>query len=276
MEHRGSARVEKLPEQRQAMIMGLLLERQAATVQELSAHLGASMSTIRRDLEYMTKAGYIKRTHGGALLQKNEFVTLEPKAEIARQTARTQKTAIATLAAQRVEPGQCIIFDSSSTVAGTVRPVLERHIPLTAVTNDLVIAQRLTDNRNINLIVAGGTVRPESTTLAGAPGEEFLSKIHVDVAFIGVHTISDYILTETTLEIAAMKRAMISAARKVIVLADSSKFRTPAFATICEATMIDEIITDDGIDPALVDGFCSIGVTLTMVKAGIDEISPDH
>lgn len=270
MEHKGHIRVEKLPAQRRAMTMDLLLERQAVTVQELSAHIGASASTIRRDLEYMTKAGYIERTHGGALLQKKELATFEPDAAIARQTARPQKTAIAKLAAQRVDPGQCVIFDSSSTVAETARSVLDRRIPLTAVTNDLVIAQHLCDARHVNLIVVGGTIRPGSTTLVGSPGEVFMGTIHVDVAFIGVHTVSGNIFTESSLEIAAMKRSMIGAARKVIVLADSRKFCTPSFATICEATRVDEIITDDGIDLDLIEQFNSIGVTLTVapVEAG--------
>lgn len=276
MESRGPARVEKLPAQRRAMIMDLLLERQAVTVQEFSTHIGASTSTIRRDLEYMTKAGYIERTHGGALLQKKELTTFEPEAAIARQTARTQKTAIAHLAAQRVEPGQCVIFDSSSTVAATLESVLERRIPLTVVTNDLVIAQRLTDSAHVNLIVTGGTVRPGSATLVGAPGEGFMKTIHVDVAFMGVHTISEDILTETTLENAAMKRTMIDAARKVIVLADSSKFCTPAFATICAISNIDEIITDDGVDPSIVERFNQIGVPLTLTQVDNDEIYADH
>jgi DeoR family transcriptional regulator of aga operon len=73
-------------------------------------------------------------------------------------------------------------------------------------------------------------------------------------------------LTETSLEVAAMKQAMITAARRIVVLADNSKFTTPNFCTICNVSEIHEIITDDGIDPAHLTGLQTLNVNVRVVR----------
>jgi DeoR/GlpR family transcriptional regulator of sugar metabolism len=238
----------------------------SASIHELARSIGASASTIRRDLEQLQSEGYLQRAHGGALLPRIPHATFEPAASFAAGLAREQKRAIGQAAAASLGPGEAVIFDSSSTVREAARAVVDRGISLTAVTNDLATGQVLAASPTIRVVASGGTVRPGSLTLVGEPGLTFLANIHADVALIGVHAIAGRLLTETSLEAAAVKRAMISAARRVVVLADASKFQPAAFCTICDAASVQELITDDEADAAVLALLREAGVAVTALR----------
>lgn len=261
----GRGRVEMIPAKRRALILECLRREGAAGIQQLADAIGASASTIRRDLEYLVQQGALERTHGGALLQRAERATFEPDAALAAQLRRREKEAIAAAVAEGLQPGQSVIFDASTTVLAVARAVIARRLPLTAVTNSLAIAQQLAGAPEVHLVVPGGTVRPGTSTLVGRPGEDFLRGIHADIALIGTHAITGTTLTETSLEVAAMKQAMIAAARHVLVLADSSKFTAPSFCTICDLSDVQEIVTDDGVSPAVLAGLAGAGVAVRVV-----------
>ncbi|MCL4744260.1 MAG: DeoR/GlpR family DNA-binding transcription regulator [Burkholderiaceae bacterium] len=254
-----------IPVQRYARILEHLRERVAASIHELAEDIGVSASTIRRDLEHLAAQGYVDRTRGGAVMPRDHMATFEMEPTIAAEIAREQKTAIGRAAAQMLEAGQSVIFDSSSTVMEAARAAIARGIALTVVTNDLAIAQSFAATRNSNVVVPGGTLRVGSSTLVGEPGVEFLGRLHADVALLGTHTISGRQLTETSLEVAAAKRSMIRAASRVVVLADGSKFRERAFCTICDVSEVDEVVTDAGADAAAVESLVELGLKVTRV-----------
>jgi DeoR family transcriptional regulator of aga operon len=258
-------RVEIIPAKREALILDFLRQRGAAGIQELAEEIGASASTIRRDLDHLVRRGALERTHGGALLQRTEHATFEPEVAVAAEFARAQKKLIGSAIAAELQHGQSVIFDASTTVLEAARAVAARRLAITAVTNSLAIAQALAGVPNLQVVVPGGTLRPGSMTLTGRPGEDFLRTIHADVALIGTHAITGRLLTETSLEVAAMKRAMIRAARRVLVLVDSSKFTSPSFCTICDVAEIHEIVTDDGIDAAQLASLRTLEVPLRLV-----------
>lgn len=253
-----------IPAQRRGLILDHLNRVNAASILELAELIGVSPSTIRRDLEYLERENYIDRTHGGAVLARPRSM-FEPHFEISAHIARTEKAAIGREAAKRVEAGDSVIFDSSSTVREAARAVIARRIPLTAITNDLTTASLFAQEAGITTIVIGGTVRPGSTTLIGSPGTNFLQEIHADLAFIGTHSICDLKLSETSIEASHMKRAIIDAASRVIALADSSKFQEPSFSLICTVDAVDEIITDSKLPADIAESIKNAGTTLTMV-----------
>lgn len=265
-----SGRVELLPAQRYAMIIDHLRKRQAASIRELTLALGASESTVRRDLAYLVDQGYLNRTHGGAIIRHQPAARFEPEQSIAAQMARAEKQVIGALAAQRVGSGQSIILDASSTVAAAADYILQRRLELTVVTNDLACATRMVQARQGAVILTGGTVRPGTTTLIGEPAHGFLSGIHADIAFVGVHTISGGAFTETSLQVAGMKQLMIRAAKRVIVLADSSKFGPPSFCEICGVADVAEVITDAGAREAQIEAVRAAGAICTIAGAGPD------
>ena len=253
--------------QRRALILEHLRRHGADSIMALAETIGVSASTIRRDLDFLTHGGYIVRSHGGAILSERLHTTFEPQREIGAQIARTAKAAIGARAADLLELGQSVIFDSSSTVAEAAKEVVNRKLRLTVCTNDVGTAAILSESPSLQLVVLGGTNRFGSLTLIGDPGLTFLERIHADVAFIGIHSLFGERLSETSIDLAAMKRRMIASATRAVVLADSSKFSHPAFCDVAPLTDIDTIITDHGIGEAERRLVSEAGVELIEVDA---------
>ena len=260
--------LDHLPARRRALILNHVRLTGAASIQELADATGVSISTVRRDLEALAAQGYLARTHGGALIGQAPAATFEPADGVAARSAQAQKTAIGREAAKRVTPGASVIADAGTTVQEAVRSVIERMVPLTLITNGLDVAALTRSAPAIVTHVVGGTLRTGSSVLTGEPGLGFLSGLHADLCLLGAHAVSNGQVTETSLEGAAIKRAMRRAARGTILLIDSSKFRYPAFSTVCDVTELDEIITDDGIDAVTLAGLRERGVPVTVVSAG--------
>ncbi|MQT15418.1 DeoR/GlpR family DNA-binding transcription regulator [Segnochrobactrum spirostomi] len=244
MEH-PAKRVDMVPAKRRALILEHLRINGAASIQELAETIGGSQSTVRRDLEHLVERGYLERTHGGAHLLQPMRATFERENSVNFQLQRAEKIAIGREAAKRLSARDSVMLDSSSTVMEAVRAAAERDLPLTLVTNSLEIADFAADIKSWRVIMPGGTIRAGYRHLAGEPGEAFIRTLHADLCFTGASAVSGTLLTDSSLEIAALKRAMIAAARRTILLADSSKFTAPNFCTLCEISAIEEVITDD-------------------------------
>jgi DeoR/GlpR family transcriptional regulator of sugar metabolism len=240
-----SKRVDLLPAKRRAMILDHLRVNGAASIQALAEAIGGSGSTIRRDLDHLMEGGYLERTHGGAVLLQPLRATFERDNSINAQIGHAEKAAIGAEAARRLNPRDSVILDSSSTVMEAVRAAATRSIPLTMVTNSLDIAQFCAEVTNWRVIMPGGTVRPGFKALAGEPGEGFLQTVHADICLTGAFAVTGNLITDASLDVASLKRAMIKAARRAILLVDNSKFAEPGFCTCCDLSLIDEVITDE-------------------------------
>lgn len=252
-----------IPEQRRALVLEQIQRQGVISVQKVAHLIGASVSTIRRDFQELADRGMIIRIHGGAMLAVSERTTFEPDYHFTSQVFVSEKEAIGRAAADLLQPAQSVFFDSSSTVFQAARFVIKKRIPILALTNDLNIAKAMADTSQIELKVTGGSLRPGSFTLIGDPGQDFISSLHVDICFLGIHAIAlpshlkssvrwgdaSATLSDTSLEIAAIKRRMVRAAKKKIVLIDSSKFGLSAFCDVCTLDSIDVIITDGNIEP---------------------------
>lgn len=255
-----------IPAQRRALILDRLKKDGAAAIMDLSTSLGISASTVRRDFDYLMQEGYLERTHGGAMVRLSTRPTFEPHADINSRTAQPAKMAIGLHAAEMVSEHQSVIFDSSSTVLEAAREIVRQRLPITAITNDLAIAAELATGPGIRLVVIGGSHRPQSMTLVGDPGATFVAGLHVDIAFIGGHAITANALSETSIDVAGIKRQMAAAAAKRVLLADSSKFGGPSFCQVCPLKDIDVLITDAGISEQALAGVRSQGVDVRVVK----------
>jgi len=121
-------RPELIPAQRRAFMLEHIRKRGGASIQELSEAIGISLSTVRRDLEHLEERGYLERSHGGALIQKQLQSTFEPEAAITAEFDRLEKESIGLAAAATLHSGASVIFDSSSTVLAAARASLERDI----------------------------------------------------------------------------------------------------------------------------------------------------
>jgi DeoR/GlpR family transcriptional regulator of sugar metabolism len=258
-------RVEVIPAKRRALILERIRKNGSASIIELAEEIGASPSTLRRDLEKLTDEGYLERTHGGALLIPPMQATFEREPILNAHLQHNQKCAIGAEAALRLNPRESVIFDSSSTVLEAVRAAVSRALPLTVVTNSLAAAELCAGSPTWRVIMPGGSVRPGSSQMVGEPGESFLKTIHADICLIGSFAVTGMLLTDASLEVASLKRVMIQAARRTILLVDSSKFQAPGFCTFSDLSAIDEVITDEGISAEHVSSLRSFGVKLTIV-----------
>lgn len=262
-----TAVVSLLPAQRRQRIVEFLRRHGAVTLTQLEQALDVSVSTLRRDLDALAAEGEVDRTHGGALLKQQGYTTFEPDARAASELSPREKLAIGRAAAEALQPRQSVIFDSGSTVLEAARAALARNIPLTAVTNDLAIAQLLGASALVQVHVLGGVLRANSCTLTGDALIDAARAIHADVLLCGAHAITDGVLTETSPEVAAVKRALLKAASSKRLLVDSSKFRPRTFMQVALAADFDELITDDGAPADEVERLRGLGLRVTLTRA---------
>jgi DeoR family transcriptional regulator of aga operon len=258
--------VSLLPSQRRDRIVDFLRRHGAVTLQQLAQAMDASVSTLRRDLDGLEADGVLDRTHGGALLRQQHYSTFEPNPAAAAELSPKEKRAIGYAAAADLQPGQSVIFDSGSTVMEAARAALERRIELTAVTNDLAIAQLLGSSPLVRVHVLGGTLRRDSNTLMGDEVQSGARHIRADVLLMGAHAVTDGVLSETDPEVAAVKRALMQAATSRRLLVDASKFRPRAFMTVCGLNELHALITDTGAPAADIEAIIAGGLRVTQVS----------
>jgi DeoR/GlpR family transcriptional regulator of sugar metabolism len=235
-----------ITEERRTRILKKLSENRFVQVSELANEFDVSTVTIRRDLDTMEEEGLCIRRHGGAI-RVNPGVTLEMPYEIKRHEMVIEKERIAHRALDFIEDGDTFIIDSGSTTYALAL-LLNIKVRITVVTNDLQIAVKLAENPKIKLICTGGSARSSVFSLEGSMTESFLKSIKVDKTFLGADAIhEDGVISNVNMEEVAIKKAMIQAADKTILLVDSSKFTKAGFAKICDLEDIDVLITDKGI-----------------------------
>ncbi len=249
--------------QRQEEIMNILRQKKSVTVNELSETLFASGSTIRRDLAELENAGLIRRSHGGAVLFESS--SDEASARVREQENRRQKKIIGELAAGLLHNASSLFLDSSST-AGAMIPHFSGFSDLTVITNGLRNALLMAENPDLRVIIAGGTVRPNSGSLYGADTLNYLSGLNPGYCFISCGGLSGSGITESTFEQGAIKRQMLHGAGKRVLLCDSSKFEKKCLYRIGGLEEVDILVSDQMPSPQL---------SACLAQAGVRIIVPD-
>jgi len=226
--------------------LGAIVEaRGAARLDELSAALGVSQATVRRDLTALAAAGRLRRVHGGAVAIDQRLD--EPHFDVKAAAAASEKQRIAARAAELIGTDDTVYLDSGSTVLALAR-LLHGWTRLTVVTNSLPAATELA-GRGPRLIVVGGELRATSRALVGPLTRLLLDELHVDRAFMGTFALSvDEGLSTTDPAEAFTKQLVMSRARETILLADSSKIGTRSFVGAGRLDDVDILVTDTGID----------------------------
>lgn len=235
-----------ISEERRARLMKLISERGYVQVTDLVEEFGVTPVTIRRDLQIMEQEGLLIRKRGGAI-RRNQGVTMELPYIIKQVQNVDIKKRIAEVALRMVEDGHSVLLDSGSTTFELAQQLVTKN-RLSVVTNDLYIATKLAANPDINLICTGGVARTNVFSLQGAIAENCIRNLRTDITFLGADAIhSDGGIYNVNIDEVSVKLAMIESAPRVVLLADSSKFKVCGFAKICSISQIQTIITDDGI-----------------------------
>jgi DeoR/GlpR family transcriptional regulator of sugar metabolism len=246
------------PERRER-VKQIVQSRHAVRVEDLKSELGVSTATIRRDLDELEESGALRRVHGGAVSVDIRPIEARFDAKAARHTPEKQR--IAARAAELVEPDSTVYVDSGSTCLELARILAHRN-DITVVTNSLPAIVELA-GQGPRLVVIGGELRPLSQAIVGPLSTPLLDELFVDRAFMGTFSLSlDAGLTTTDPAEAFTKERALTRAREVVLLVDSSKLGTRAFAHAGRLDQIDVVITDAELDEEAATTFANAGVQI--------------
>ncbi|GAA2683634.1 DeoR/GlpR family DNA-binding transcription regulator [Streptomyces lunalinharesii] len=236
--------------ERQQEILRLARERGRVDVLSLAEEFQVTAETVRRDLKALDRAGLVRRVHGGAIPAGR--LDFEPDLAERDAVAADEKQRIARAALAELPGGEgpgSVILD-----AGTTAARLAAEIPLeaelTVVTHGLPVAARLADHPGLTLHLVGGRIRHRTRAAVDDWALRAYREINADVLFLATNGFSlEGGLTTPDLAEAAVKRALIAAARRVVLLADSAKFGQQHFARFGDLADVDLLITDTGLSP---------------------------
>jgi DeoR/GlpR family transcriptional regulator of sugar metabolism len=241
----GTGKPNLLAEPRRMKILAWLQEEGSARVRDLSAAFAVSEATIRQDLERLDADGYITREHGGAYLrsvpQQVQSMTLHHVENMDR------KQRIGKAAAELVGDHETIIIDSGTTTTQFAENLRSRQ-DLNIITNALNIALMLGANPTNTVHMPAGQFKAPTLSLSGEKSSDFFVGIYAEKLFLATAGISfEAGLTYPAIGDIYVKRAMIKAASKVYLLADSTKIGRTSFSSLGSVDLVDTLITDDGI-----------------------------
>lgn len=258
-----------LAEQRRIKILELIREEGSAKVKELSALFSVSSQTIRQDLEILSRSEPIVRDYGGAYLKSIPRQVLS--LTLQHSENMDIKKTIAREAVRHVHDRESLILDCGSTVTEIAR-LLTQKAELKIITNALNIALIIGSIPGFELLVSGGMFKPPTLSLTGEKAEEFFTQIHVDTLFLATGGISnDYHLTYPGLNDLPIKRAMLKAAGRTFLVADSTKFHKPSLLSLGSIDMVDALITDEDIGAEDAKKIEDLGVEIIIARANKPE-----
>ncbi|MFD3947303.1 DeoR/GlpR family DNA-binding transcription regulator [Streptomyces sp. NPDC058579] len=247
-----------LAEQRRALILDEVRRRGGVRVNELTRRLNVSDMTIRRDLDVLARQGVVAKVHGGAV-PVAETSSHEPGFEAKSALELGAKEEIARAAARMVAPGSAIALSGGTTTFALAGHLLD--VPdLTVVTNSVRVADVFhaaqqgaparEGRRAAATVVLTGGVRTPSDALVGPVADQAIGALHFDVLFLGVHGISvEAGLSTPNLAEAETNRRLMRSARRVVVVADHTKWGTVGLGSFGRLDEVDTVVTDGGVSP---------------------------
>lgn len=237
---------------RRSRLLERLADRGFATVAELAADAGVSAVTIRADLDALADSAAVQRVHGGAVLRSG-LAAREQSLEVSLESAADAKRAIGRAAADLVESGQSVLLDVGSTTLQVARALVAREdlVDVTVITNGLTLALELERAMpRFTVIVTGGTLRALQHSLVDPLATVVLDRLHPEIAFIGCNGVDvDRGVTNVNLPEAEVKRRMVAASGRTVVVADGAKLGRTHLGSVAPLDRVDTLITDGGADP---------------------------
>lgn len=232
-------------EDRQARIIELVRERNFVDIRTLTERFDISVATVRRDLGELEEAGLLRRTHGGAVSINQVALDVTNAARLVWKQA--EKAAIAATVADMVVDGDTVLFDAGTTALEVAKKLAGRN-SLTFISNGLDIIAELTRFDGQNIYSVGGEYTETNRSFRGPLAEQFIRQFNVDKLILNAASIDvdrGLICTVSPVN-ASVARAMIEVSRRVIVVADHSKFTKSSLSVVARIEDIGVIVTDAG------------------------------
>lgn len=243
---------------RRTRLIDIIRVQGFAALEELVRELGVSESTVRRDLDALEEQGVAKRTHGGVLYsggmpRLTEFDDRQP-------TNWAAKRAIAARAAEIIDDGETVLLDGGTTTYEVARLLVGRSLQV--VTNSLPVANLFASESRTDLVLLGGYVSPRTGVCLGPYANELLSRLHVTTTVLSAAGISMEGLFNAHLLLAETEQAMLRAAGRCIVVADSSKFGRKSLTLVAGLEAVNAVVSDDGLSQEWRDFVTQAGANL--------------
>ncbi|WP_243190564.1 DeoR/GlpR family DNA-binding transcription regulator [Clostridium gallinarum] len=231
-------------EERLEDILDLLKREGKVKVKDLSERFNVSEGMIRKDLSKLEKYTNIKRTYGGAILER-KIVHDEGTSSRVIQNL-DEKQIIAEIVLNEIEENDVVFLDISSTNYMVSNMMRNFNKKMTLITNMNRIAMDFDHNDNVNVIQIGGTYNKKLGGTVGAFSIEEISKFKIDKAFIGAGgiNIEDNFISNFDLEEAETKKAIIKSSKFTYLVGDNEKFYKDGSYKFCDIKDIEYIITD--------------------------------
>ena len=245
-------------EERQQEILQVARAEGRVDVAALAEGFNVTAETIRRDLTTLERAGVLRRVHGGTI--PVERIGFEPALAARDSVLIAEKERIAKAALSEVPADGAIILDAGTTTARLAQ-ALPSDRELTVVVNSPALAAVLGTRPNLHVLMLGGRIRGKTLATVDDWALRPLADLYVDVAFLGTNGCSvERGLTTPDPAEAAVKRAMIAAARRCVLLADHTKIGNDYLARFGVLSDMDVLVTDTGLDDDLAEGIENAGV----------------
>lgn len=252
-----------LAHRRHERILEMLRADGPSEVTNLSLELGVSGATVRRDLTYLEKEGLLQRVHGGAA----PLGPSEPPFDVVAVDHQDAKVRVGTTAAGLVRDGDVVLVDIGTTTSHLARALRGRAV--TVITSSLPVYEELAQDEVVELILLGGVVRRNYRSLVGFLTEQAIRQIHADVLFLGTSGVRrDGSVLDTTAVEVPIKRAMLQAAERTVLVADASKFPGKGLARVCGVADLAALVTEPDADPETLAWLRQSGVEIVTTPKG--------
>jgi DeoR family glycerol-3-phosphate regulon repressor len=227
---------------RQLELLDEVRRQGTASVESLARRFGVALQTVRRDLSRLEQAGLLARFHGGVRLPDSTTENIGYRQR--QQLNAAAKQAIARAVAAAVPSGASLFLNIGTTTEAIARELLH-HRGLTVITNNLHVADTLSDNPDCEVIVAGGVVRGRDRGVVGEATIEFIRQFKVDIGLIGISGIeADGSLRDFDYREVMVAQTIVSQSRAVWLAADHSKFGRAAMVRLARLEQLDRLFTD--------------------------------
>ena len=256
-------------ELRRDRMLSLVREREFMRVSDLSRIFGISEVTVRADLAFLADESLVQRVHGGAIVRDTELA-VERTFEEALDEFAAEKAGIGRYAAGLIRSGETAVLDVGPTTTALAKALVAREdltdvtVFTTSLTNALELEVAIP---RLSVVLTGGSLRPKQHSLVDPMASLFFEQINVAVAFLGCNGVhQDYGITNVNLPEAEIKRKMVAAAQRTVVVADGSKLGNISVAKIADLSDIDQLITGPSAPPEVVEELVSRGLAVEIAE----------
>ena len=193
----------------------------------------------------MERQGVLRKLRGAAEPQPSSL--FESNVRYRLRAAKAEKEALARHALKKIEPGQAVMLDDSTT-ALPLASLLKNCVPLTVITNFMMGIRELSTVKGITLISLGGEYLAGHDSFTGVVCEAAISSLRADILFMSTSAVSEGVAMHQEQEIVRTKRALLRSAEYKVLLLDHHKVGKVALHQLARLDEFDVVVVDSGLD----------------------------